>query len=58
LAGAIVLAKVDQGVLAESTLQGWLDTALTRQDDRKSAASRSGSIIGGSRRRVLAPLAA
>jgi hypothetical protein len=34
LVGAIVLAKVDQGVLAESTLRGWLDKALTRGDDR------------------------
>lgn len=34
LVGAIVLAKVDQEVLAESTLRGWLDKALTRADDR------------------------
>lgn len=34
LVGAIVLAKVDQEVLAESTLRGWLDKALTRSDDR------------------------
>jgi hypothetical protein len=34
LVGAIVLAKVDQGGLQESTLRGWLDTTLTRADDR------------------------
>jgi len=34
LVGAIVLARVDQGVLQESMLRGWLDGALTRQDDR------------------------
>jgi septal ring factor EnvC (AmiA/AmiB activator) len=34
LVGAIVLAKVDQEVLAESTLRSWLDKALTRSDDR------------------------
>jgi hypothetical protein len=34
LVGAIVLAKVDQDVLSESTLRGWLDNALTRSDDR------------------------
>jgi hypothetical protein len=34
LVGAIVLAKVDQDVLSESTLRGWLDKALTRSDDR------------------------
>lgn len=34
LVGAIVLAKVDQEVLPESTLRGWLDKALTRSDDR------------------------
>jgi len=34
LVGAIVLAKVDQGVIADSTLRGWLEGALTRPDDR------------------------
>lgn len=34
LVGAIVLAKVDQEVLAESVLRGWLEKALTRSDDR------------------------
>ena len=35
LVGAVVLAKVDQGVLKESVLRGWLDAALTRADDRE-----------------------
>jgi septal ring factor EnvC (AmiA/AmiB activator) len=34
LVGAIVLAKVEQGLLAESVLRGWLDGALERADDR------------------------
>jgi hypothetical protein len=34
LVGAIVLAKVEQGVLEESVLRGWLKGALTRADDR------------------------
>jgi hypothetical protein len=34
LVGAVVLAKVDQGVLAESVLRGWLDGAFERTDDR------------------------
>jgi len=34
LVGAIVLAKVDQGELQEAVLRGWLDTALTRAEDR------------------------
>jgi len=34
LVGAVVLAKVDQGVLQESVLRGWLDGALERPDDR------------------------
>ena len=34
LVGAVVLAKVEQGVLAESVLQGWLEGALERADDR------------------------
>ena len=34
LVGAIVLAKVDQGVIEEATLKGWLKSGLTREDDR------------------------
>jgi hypothetical protein len=34
LAGAIVLAKVEQGVLADAQFRKWLDEALTRADDR------------------------
>jgi len=34
LVGAIVLAKVEQGVVAESQLRQWLDGALKRADDR------------------------
>ena len=34
LAGAIVLAKAEQGDLVESVLRGWLDVALIRADDR------------------------
>lgn len=34
LVGAIVLAKVQQGVIQESVLRGWLKGALTRPDDR------------------------
>jgi len=34
LVGAIVLAKVEQGVLEESVLRDWLKGALTRPDDR------------------------
>jgi hypothetical protein len=34
LVGAIVLAKVEQGVLEESVLRGWLKGALTRPEDR------------------------
>jgi hypothetical protein len=34
LVGAIVLAKVEQGVIQESILRGWLDGSLTRADDR------------------------
>jgi hypothetical protein len=34
LVGAIVLAKVEQGVIAKSVLRGWLDGALERPDDR------------------------
>lgn len=34
LIGAVVLAKVERGELAEEQLRGWLDAALTRDDDR------------------------
>jgi hypothetical protein len=34
LVGAVVLAKVEQGVLNESILREWLNGALTRDDDR------------------------
>ncbi|HUI62976.1 MAG TPA: mobilization protein [Steroidobacteraceae bacterium] len=34
LIGAIVLAKIDQGVFERATLMSWLDQALTRTDDR------------------------
>jgi hypothetical protein len=34
LVGAIVLAKVERGEIEESTLQGWLEPALTREEDR------------------------
>jgi hypothetical protein len=34
LAGAIVLAKVEQGALAAAQFRKWLDEALTRADDR------------------------
>lgn len=34
LVGAVVLAKVHQGVLAESVLRGWVEGALERADDR------------------------
>ena len=35
LVGAIVLAKVEQGELDAGRLRGWLDAALTRDDDRR-----------------------
>jgi hypothetical protein len=35
LVGAIVLAKVEQGELDAGLLRGWLDQALTRDDDRE-----------------------
>jgi hypothetical protein len=35
LVGAIVLAKVEQGEIDAGLLRGWLDQALTRQDDRE-----------------------
>jgi hypothetical protein len=34
LAGAIVLAKVDQGELDPKQFRAWLEAALTRADDR------------------------
>ncbi len=34
LVGAVVLAKVDQGVIDQATLRGWLKGALKREDDR------------------------
>ena len=34
LAGAIVLARVQQGQISESEFRTWLDIALTRPDDR------------------------
>jgi hypothetical protein len=34
LVGAVVLAKIEEGVFEEAVLQGWLDAALTRADDR------------------------
>ena len=34
LVGAIVLAKVARGEIAQSQLAKWLDGALTRDDDR------------------------
>lgn len=34
LVGAVVLAKVEQGVVVEAELRGWLDAGLTRGDDR------------------------
>lgn len=35
LVGAVVLAKVEQGVLPEAQLRQWLDGALVRGDDRE-----------------------
>lgn len=34
LIGAIVMAKIEQGVMDDSQLKSWLDQALTRADDR------------------------
>jgi len=34
LIGAVVLARVEQGHLAEGDLRSWLDQALTRQAER------------------------
>jgi cell division protein FtsB len=35
LVGAIVLAKVERGEIARADLVRWLDSALTRADDRQ-----------------------
>ncbi len=34
LVGAVVMAKVEQKVMDEKLLRGWLDEALSRADDR------------------------
>jgi hypothetical protein len=34
LAGAVVLAKVEDGSFDAAVLQGWMDKALTTEDDR------------------------
>jgi hypothetical protein len=34
LVGAIVLARVEHGLLQESVFRDWLEDALTRQEDR------------------------
>lgn len=34
LVGAIVLAKVEQGLVPRAELKSWLDAGLTRPDDR------------------------
>jgi hypothetical protein len=34
LIGAVVMAKIEQKVMDEKLLRGWLDQALTRADDR------------------------
>jgi hypothetical protein len=34
LVGAVVLARVEQGLLQESVFRGWLDGAITRTEDR------------------------
>ncbi len=36
LVGVIVLGRVDQGLLEESVLRGWLDGAVTREQDQGS----------------------
>jgi len=35
LVGAVVLARVERGEIAAADLRGWLDAALTREDDRQ-----------------------
>jgi hypothetical protein len=34
LVGGVILAKVEDGSLDKKILNGWLETALTRDDDR------------------------
>jgi hypothetical protein len=34
LAGAILLAKVENGLFDKKIFNGWMDAALTREDDR------------------------
>jgi len=34
LVGAVVLAKVEEGVFDDGVLRGWMDAALSRADDR------------------------
>jgi hypothetical protein len=34
LVGAVVLSKVEDGSLEEKILRGWLEPALTREEDR------------------------
>ena len=34
LLGATVLARIDRGELDQATVNGWLDAAFTRADDR------------------------
>jgi hypothetical protein len=34
LVGAVVLEKVEQGVIEEAAFRGWLESALTREHDR------------------------
>jgi hypothetical protein len=34
LVGAVVLAKIEEGVFEEAVLRGWMDAVLTREDDR------------------------
>jgi hypothetical protein len=34
LAGAVVLAKIDEGSFDGAVLRGWMDAALSREDDR------------------------
>lgn len=45
LIGAIVLARVNQGRLAETELRAWLDEALTRPDDRALFALSGATLI-------------
>lgn len=34
LIGAVVMAKIEQGVFEQAVLRGWLEAALIREDDR------------------------